>query len=121
MEAIINGLVNVYGMSAKDINGCYCFSFAEDLGVILDAEGLESEMVNNEQFFTINKQDVVVAWDEEEFDKYNLSIPKYNVKDLDFYHVFTYHNNLFFDAECTSGVKHWIDLPFFKRTIENIK
>jgi hypothetical protein len=117
MKDIIEKLVNEYGMSPKDINGCYCYGFAEDLTSILFDNNFESEMLNNELFLEIDNNDQVIGWNTKYFNKYNLEIPKYNAKQFDYYHVFTLHNGLYYDAEAPEGVNHWMELPFFKRII----
>ena len=110
-------LMSYQDMTPKDINGCYCYSFAEDLSGHAWDRGIPHELMSNETFFVIDEDDRVVGWNEGAFLKVGLDVPVQEPSLLDYYHVFVLIDGRYYDAETPRGVTHWLGLPFYTRTL----
>lgn len=106
--------------SDKDINYGHCVEFAEDLERYFPAGAVLG-------FTDIFDEDDTQDWIKD--DNGNILFHKYSQSNHSFtknqlinmpYHVWFYYNDKHYDSECPKGVSDFLDLPFYKRIIDNL-
>jgi len=120
--------------SFSDINGSFCYSFAEETIDKLDYNEDLYQMSDedfriyiNEELDIVEKEgEICGLWNIPLLEEWDINPPN----DLSWdemnkiyfgYHVFIVLDKKFYDAECPEGTKNFFNLPIYKRSMERYK
>lgn len=79
------------------------------------SEGNPAVLYSHQFFRDSSEED---RWEDSLFDLHMSEVPAFSPSTFDFEHVFISAETRFYDAETPEGVRHWIELPIYQRTLQ---